>query len=86
MKELLDKTLRLLGSFGFACIILLFLALLTFLGTWEQVDDGIYKVQKRYFDTLYVLHEVGPLRVGHNDDDIGSAIHSWLHYLHSRSR
>ena len=50
-----------LSSFGLACLLLIFLALLTWLGTLEQVDKGLYDVQRRYFESLYVVHRAGPV-------------------------
>ena len=48
-----------LSSFGLSCVLLIFLALLTWLGTLEQVDKGLYDVQRRYFESLYVIHHAG---------------------------
>ena len=50
-----------LSSFGLSCTLLIFLALLTWLGTLEQVDKGLYDVQRRYFESLYVVHRAGPV-------------------------
>jgi ResB-like family len=50
-----------LSSFGLSCTLLIFLALLTWLGTLEQVDKGLYDVQSRYFESLYVIHRAGPV-------------------------
>ncbi len=47
-----------LGSYGFACILIFFLFLLTFLGTLEQTEHGLYEVQKRYFESLWLVHWV----------------------------
>jgi hypothetical protein len=49
--------LRFLSSFGLACVVLLFLLLLTFLGTLEQVDSGLFDVQKKYFESLFLVHD-----------------------------
>ncbi|MFO7775741.1 MAG: cytochrome c biogenesis protein ResB [Candidatus Hydrogenedentota bacterium] len=43
-----------LSSNGLACVLLLFLLLLTFLGTLEQMNQGIYEVQQRYFESMVV--------------------------------
>ena len=48
------KAFRLISSFGFATIILVFLLLITLLGTLEQVEHGLYDSQKKYFDGLIV--------------------------------
>jgi len=47
---------RFLGSYGVSVVLLLFLALLTFLGTIDQVHHGLYEVQKKYFESLIVFH------------------------------
>ncbi len=52
-----------LSSFGLSCTLLIFLALLTWLGTLEQVDNGLYDVQRRYFESLYVIHRAGPVQL-----------------------
>ena len=45
-----------LASYGVAAVILTFLLLLTFLGTLEQVDHGLFAVQERYFNSLFLVH------------------------------
>lgn len=47
----------LFGSYGFAVILLLFLFLLTALGTLAQRYDSLYEVQRRYFESVIVLDE-----------------------------
>ncbi|MDQ1257085.1 MAG: hypothetical protein QG656_1686, partial [Candidatus Hydrogenedentes bacterium] len=44
------------ASYGLSVVLLLFLALLTLLGTLEQVDHGLYEVQKQYFESLFLVH------------------------------
>lgn len=51
------------GSFGLAVVVLSFLLLLTWLGTISQVDMSLYDVQKKYFDSWFLLQEVGPIKV-----------------------
>ena len=52
-----------LASYGFACVLLLLLALLVYLGTMEQVELGLFEAQKRYFESPFLVHwlELGPL-------------------------
>lgn len=50
--------IRFLASYGFAVVLLFFLFVLTFLGTVEQVEHGLFLTQKKYFESFYVLHEV----------------------------
>jgi hypothetical protein len=45
-----------LASYGVAAVILTLLLLLTFLGTLEQVDHGLFAVQERYFNSLFLVH------------------------------
>jgi len=49
---------RLLASFGFASIVFVLLLLLTFLGTLEQAHTGLYDVQKKYFESLFLIHRL----------------------------
>ncbi len=47
---------RLFSSFGLACVILLLMLALTFFGTLEQIDLGIYDVQQKYFNSIILIH------------------------------
>ena len=53
--------LRFLGSYAVAVVVLLLLALLTFFGTLEQRTDNIYNVVNKYFKSLFVVVQVGPI-------------------------
>ncbi len=59
MREAARKFLpvRFIASYGLAVVVLLFLLLLTFLGTLEQVDHGLYAAQKKYFQSAVLVHE-----------------------------
>ncbi len=62
------RTPRVIGSFGLACVLLLFLFLLTLLGTFEQADHALYDVQKKYFESWFLVTDstvfgVGPIRI-----------------------
>lgn len=48
------KVFRVVASFGFATIILVLLLIITYLGTLEQVEHGLFESQKKYFDGLFV--------------------------------
>jgi hypothetical protein len=50
-----------LGSMQLTVVLLVLLALLTWLGTLAQVQDGIYYVQKQYFESWYVVPKLGLL-------------------------
>jgi hypothetical protein len=56
MTKVLKTTVDFLASYGFACVIFLFMLLLTFLGTIEQTSHGLFEVQKKYFESLFVIH------------------------------
>lgn len=47
-----------LGSYGLCVVILFFLFLLTYLGTIEQQKTGLYDVQKRYFESAFLVHHL----------------------------
>ena len=54
-----EKFLKTLGSQGLAALMMLFLLILTFLGTLEQAETGLYQVQKKYFESLLVKDVFG---------------------------
>lgn len=56
MNKILKSAFDFVASYGFACVIFMFLLLLTFLGTIEQVNQGLYEVQKKYFESLFLVH------------------------------
>ena len=60
---ILQWPLRLFSSLGFTVVLLLFLALLTYLGTLEQIELGLFDVQKKYFESLFLIHDAGFIRV-----------------------
>ncbi|MBI1318500.1 MAG: hypothetical protein GC168_06085 [Candidatus Hydrogenedens sp.] len=53
----MKRVVNFLASYGLACVLLFFLLLLTFFGTIEQVDSGLYEVQRKYFESVFVIHE-----------------------------
>lgn len=61
--RLLTRLFHALSSFGFACVILLFLLLLTWLGTLEQIEFGLYETSKKYFESYLLVHHAGPWAV-----------------------
>jgi len=61
--RLIHRVIDVLSSIGLSCTLLIFLALLTWLGTLEQVNTGLFEVQKKYFESLYVIHHVGPVGI-----------------------
>ena len=54
----MKKLFNFIASYGVATVLLFFLLLLTFFGTLEQVDHGLYEVQNKYFNSMFVVHEL----------------------------
>ena len=54
MKKILDF----IASYGVATVLLFFMLLLTFFGTLEQVNTGLFEVQEKYFNSLFLIHEL----------------------------
>lgn len=52
------RIFSILASYGFAVIILAFLLILTLFGTLEQAEYGLYAVQQKYFDSLFLVHSL----------------------------
>jgi hypothetical protein len=61
VRSLREKIWQLSVSYGTACVLLIFLFLLTLLGTLEQTEHGLYEVQKKYFESWFLFHELGPI-------------------------
>lgn len=59
MHTFLQKLMTFLGSQGLAAVLFLGLLLLTFLGTIEQVNSGLFDVQKKYFESVFLVHWFG---------------------------
>jgi len=49
-----EWVLSFLSSFGLATVTLIFLLIITLLGTLDQVDNGLFESQKKYFDAALV--------------------------------
>jgi len=54
--RLFERAFALASSTAVSVILLLLLFCLTFLGTLEQVDRGLFEVQQEYFGSLFVVH------------------------------
>ncbi len=48
--------LRFLGSYKLSVVLLFFLMAIVFFGTLAQTEHGIYEIQKRYFESVFVVH------------------------------
>lgn len=56
LTRLIQSFLKFLGSQKVAAVLMALLLLLTFLGTLEQAQHGLYKVQKTYFESWGLIH------------------------------
>lgn len=63
MRRIPAILLRLFSSLGLSCVLLIFLGLLTWLGTLEQVGSGLFEVQKKYFESFFLIHQAGPFPI-----------------------
>ncbi|NUP97148.1 MAG: cytochrome c biogenesis protein ResB [Planctomycetaceae bacterium] len=59
----IEKFVDGLSSIWLSCVLLLLLGLLTWLGTLEQVHTGLFEVQRKYFDSIFLIHRAGPLAI-----------------------
>lgn len=63
MMSFVGKFFRFCSSYGVSVVLLFFLLLLTFFGTLEQVNLGLHEVQKKYFESFFLVHHIGSLPV-----------------------
>lgn len=56
MKKSIQLIVRFLSSYALACIILVLLTLLTYLGTIEQARLGLYLTKQKYFESFFLIH------------------------------
>jgi cytochrome c biogenesis protein ResB len=61
--RVIDAFVKGLSSLWLAATLLVLLALLTWLGTLEQVHSGLFEVQKKYFESIFFIHNAGPVPV-----------------------
>ncbi len=59
MRSLFNPFIKVFSSLGLSVTLLILLSLLTWLGTLEQVDHGLFEVQKKYFESFFLVHEFG---------------------------
>jgi hypothetical protein len=52
-----------LASLKLSVVVLALLLLLTVLGTLEQTQSSLYEVQRRYFESMFVMHDVAGVPV-----------------------
>jgi hypothetical protein len=63
MRALARPVLDAVASLRLSCVLLALLGLLTWLGTLEQVDHGLYEVQKKYFESFVLVHDAGAVSI-----------------------
>ena len=63
MAKATDRILGFFSSLGLSCTLLILLGILTFLGTLDQVDNGLYAAQKKYFESFFLIHWQGALPI-----------------------
>lgn len=51
------------SSLGTSCVLLILLGLLTWLGTLEQTRTGLFEVQRKYFESLFLVHHFGSVPI-----------------------
>ena len=59
ISKLLKRIINVLSSYKLAYVILVLLLVLTFFGTLEQVDHGIFEVKQKYFHSIFLVHRIG---------------------------
>ncbi|MEO0651067.1 MAG: hypothetical protein AAFZ65_10350, partial [Planctomycetota bacterium] len=58
MRSFGKPLLRFFGSYGLAIFVLAAMLVVTFLGTFAQVQMGLYEAKRTYFDSLIAMHPV----------------------------
>jgi hypothetical protein len=56
--KLFKTIFKILASYGLAATIFVLMLILVLFGTLEQVDQGIYDVQNKYFTSSFVIHDL----------------------------
>ncbi len=59
MRVIGRRAFRVASSLGLACVLFAFLGVLTWLGTLAQVENGLYDVQRKYFESYVLVHDAG---------------------------
>lgn len=62
-KTIPQKVFAFFASFGLACVLLTFLTLLTFIGTLEMQELGLYATGNKYFESIFLLQKFGPVTI-----------------------
>lgn len=59
----LKKLYALLSSYGLAVVLFILMFFLILFGTFYQIDNGLFEAQKDYFESIYVIHKLGPIYI-----------------------
>ena len=59
LKTINSRVVAFLSSLGLSIVLFGLLMLLTYLGTLYQVEHGLYEAQRKYFDSMFLIHNVG---------------------------
>ncbi|MGI9243364.1 MAG: cytochrome c biogenesis protein ResB [Verrucomicrobiales bacterium] len=62
-ENLLQRVFNFFASFGLACVVLTLLCWLTFLGTINMPELGLYRTGNKYFESWFFMQDFGPLKV-----------------------
>jgi len=60
---LMKQLYRLISSYGLAVVLFILMFFLILFGTFYQIDNGLYLAQKNYFESIYVVHYLGPIAI-----------------------
>ncbi|HIA47121.1 MAG TPA: hypothetical protein EYN96_03925 [Candidatus Hydrogenedentes bacterium] len=63
MKKTAKLIFNLVASHAVTVVLLVFMFLIILFGTLYQVDNGLYAAQQKYFDSVFVLHQIGPITI-----------------------
>jgi len=63
VKRALRAFLGAFSSLGLSTLLLVLLGILTWLGTLEQAEFGLHEVQKKYFESFFLVHHAGSLPI-----------------------
>lgn len=63
MNKLFQQVFAFFASYGLAVAIFILFFFLILFGTLYQVDHGLYEAQTKYFSSMFVVHQLGPIAI-----------------------
>lgn len=63
IKNALRGFVLFVSSYGVSMVLLFLLLVLTFFGTLEQVNIGLHEAQKKYFESYFLVHNLGGIPI-----------------------